>query len=152
MKSLRATLAYKNPGLMLRIQKALTTNRPETQRIYSDVMTWLWLCSRHRVVRRSTETSSCGYQLNYLPMLEHFRAIDYGWHEFILMTKDYQQFCDQYCDGYIHHEPAPLDPKTLEKVGRVQPTEFWSNYLSFIADEVGPPRLERWLKHLPAVT
>lgn len=32
-------------------------------------------------------------------------AVDYGWHTFILHTKDYHAFCCQLAGQYLHHNP-----------------------------------------------
>jgi hypothetical protein len=34
------------------------------------------------------------------------QAVDDLWHEFILYTRDYQQFCSKAFGGYMHHVPA----------------------------------------------
>lgn len=149
MKSLRATLTYKNDELILRIQKALHVNRIEACRVFADVKTWLWLCARHREVSQKKDIQSYGYRLHSLAMLEHFMVIDIGWHEFILMTKAYHDFCRDYFDGYIHHFPAPTNAVTLQKVKRVQTTAYLIRYLSFMEQEIGQRRLERWLTSLP---
>lgn len=33
------------------------------------------------------------------------RIIDEMWHTFILLTKDYAAFCQQYFGEFMHHEP-----------------------------------------------
>jgi hypothetical protein len=33
------------------------------------------------------------------------RAVDIAWHEFILMTREYQSFCDEAFGYYLHHSP-----------------------------------------------
>jgi hypothetical protein len=33
------------------------------------------------------------------------RAVDVAWHEFILMTREYQSFCDDAFGYYLHHTP-----------------------------------------------
>lgn len=82
-------------------------------------------------------------------MIGRFATIDTGWHEFILMTRVYRDFCEKYLDGYIHHLPAPIDPKTLKRNGKKQNKAYLTRYLSFIEDELGPRRLKRWLTELP---
>lgn len=34
------------------------------------------------------------------------RIVDDIWHEFILFTRAYYQFCDEYLGGFIHHQPS----------------------------------------------
>ena len=31
--------------------------------------------------------------------------IDETWHVFVLFTKEYTDFCNEYCGGYVHHAP-----------------------------------------------
>lgn len=149
MQTLPSTLAYQNPELVLRIQKALQTNQREALRVCDDVKAWIWLCARLRRVRHRSDRRSHGYGLPYLAMIEHFTAIDLGWHEFILMTKAYQDFCDTYLDGYVHHLPALLDPATLQRKGKPQAKPYLTKYLAFMEEELGPRRLTRWLTNLP---
>ena len=33
------------------------------------------------------------------------QAVDAAWHEFILMTREYQSFCDEAFGYYLHHTP-----------------------------------------------
>lgn len=37
------------------------------------------------------------------------KAVDIGWHTFILYTRDYRDFCHQVAGRFIHHEPADTD-------------------------------------------
>ncbi|MBL1434434.1 hypothetical protein COB87_002625 [Candidatus Wolfebacteria bacterium] len=34
------------------------------------------------------------------------KALDIGWHAFILFTREYSKFCLRYCGWFIHHEPV----------------------------------------------
>lgn len=49
------------------------------------------------------------------------KALDKFWHNFILFTKDYHAFCDQYVGSYIHHSPhvytddSPYDRETAAR-------------------------------------
>src|SRR5215471_9546716 len=36
--------------------------------------------------------------------------VDIGWHTFIVYTREYAAFCDQYAGRFIHHEPGD-DPE-----------------------------------------
>ena len=46
--------------------------------------------------------------------------IDDGWHEFILFTKDYTDFCKLFFSRFIHHSPARINAKP--KIGAVEVT------------------------------
>ncbi|RSM47834.1 hypothetical protein DMA12_07640 [Amycolatopsis balhimycina DSM 5908] len=34
------------------------------------------------------------------------KAVDIGWHTFILYTREYAEFCDRVAGRFIHHEPT----------------------------------------------
>ena len=42
-------------------------------------------------------------------MPRSMREIDEMWHEFILFTKDYSDFCAKYFGEYMHHLPNIFD-------------------------------------------
>ncbi len=47
------------------------------------------------------------------------RVVDDAWHEFILFTHDYHEFCEQAFGRYFHHTPSSaLDSPIQEHIGR----------------------------------
>lgn len=42
-------------------------------------------------------------------------AIDEVWHEFILFTREYRDFCEQYLGRFVHHCPRPEGVWEIEK-------------------------------------
>ncbi len=46
------------------------------------------------------------------------QAVDVAWHEFILFTKSYQDFCNKTLGRFLHHTPAEaMQSKTLAQEG-----------------------------------
>jgi hypothetical protein len=46
-------------------------------------------------------------------------AVDEAWHEFILITRAYTEFCDNAFGRYLHHTPAAaMDSSMAESLGR----------------------------------
>lgn len=86
-------------------------------------------------------------------MLDHFKAIDFAWHEFILMTKDYEDFCHHYCDRFLHHTPGLINRGTLarRRKGRIAGSRYLKNYFSFIYDELGEKCFDRWMNEVPKI-
>ncbi len=41
-------------------------------------------------------------------------VVDVAWHEFILYTRDYQQFCERGFGRFLHHLPAEAMPSERE--------------------------------------
>jgi hypothetical protein len=58
------------------------------------------------------------------------RVVDDAWHEFILMTRLYHQFCDGAFGRYLHHTPNAVAgkpvtdaiPRTLKLLRKEEPT------------------------------
>lgn len=42
------------------------------------------------------------------------RSVDFAWHEFILFTRQYQQFCQQAFGRFLHHTPAEAMPSKTD--------------------------------------
>ncbi|MET9225342.1 hypothetical protein [Lentzea sp. NPDC003310] len=76
----------------------------EADRIVVDTISFLTVCAAapHRGFRPS-------------------RQVDLGWHQFILNTRDYADFCDRTAGRFIHHVPdefdAPVRRTTAEALG-----------------------------------
>lgn len=64
----------------------------DAQQIFKDLLAWLWL-SEHRLQRQL-----------HSHMIAPLAALDEMWHIFILRTRDYVEFCQQYFHRYLHHE------------------------------------------------
>ena len=61
---------------------------------FKDLLAFLWF-----MAYRLREKAEPTYFLKPLQHLDEF------WHVFILHTRDYCDFCDQYLGAYLHHEP-----------------------------------------------
>lgn len=150
MKTLEQTLKYQNPELKKRIRKSLGGSHQKINMVYRDVLRWLWLCAKLRSEARDNAWLS--KNLTAMRMPSSWLPIDIGWHEFILCTRQYSNFCDQYLDGYIHHGPAKLHSKTLESQGEDFSSDYLEVYYSFIGNNIGYKRLNQWLLIYPEWT
>lgn len=46
--------------------------------------------------------------------------IDVVWHQFVLFTREYHKFCDEYLGGYLHHTPhTPTVPVSTRRQGSI---------------------------------
>ncbi|GAB5524002.1 MAG: hypothetical protein Roseis2KO_18740 [Roseivirga sp.] len=64
-------------------------------------------------------------------------VVDMAWHEFILCTRLYHNFCEKYFDRFIHHHPGgkeesnqlqfQLTHKLYRELIGVPPEQFWGN-------------------------
>lgn len=87
MRSLSEVLAYRHDGVVEKLRTRLSIGTDEAEILFDDTKRFLFLCG------------SCDEPLGPPP------AIDTGWHEFILFTKDYDGFCSDKFGRFIHHQP-----------------------------------------------
>ena len=50
--------------------------------------------------------------------------IDHAWHEMILITKSYHDFCNTLCGEYVHHVPSSPEELASESYGE----SIWEKY------------------------
>jgi hypothetical protein len=91
-----SALQYKNPDVVERLQKKLSLTNEAANLLFKDTLKFLSLAALEE-----------GYGL--VPP----QAIDAAWHHFILFTRDYSEFCDQYFGAFLHHVPSTsrTDPR-----------------------------------------
>lgn len=96
-----AMLQYRNDLLCYQLQRNLSLSGEDAQILFDDLKRYLSLGH---------------YTSEPLPPP---RMIDKGWHEFILLTKDYEDFCLKYRGQFIHHQPSgPNAPVDTTNTGR----------------------------------
>ena len=78
---------YQHPILLNKLQAELGITHEEARILFEDVKQFPALC------------------VSTPQPLVPTKALDRGWHVFILFTKDYVQFCKDYCGRYVHHQP-----------------------------------------------
>lgn len=71
------------------------TNLNECNLLFKDLLAWMWLKKQRDQMGKKT----------YLfgPLL----SLDEMWHDFILHTRDYIDFCMHYFGEYLHHDVEP---------------------------------------------
>lgn len=80
-------LAYENPELIERFKHKLALSHKEAEQLFHDMKQFLYLCGTRPGTWSPTE------------------AIDAAWHEFVLYTKDYGEFCRNMFGKFVHHVP-----------------------------------------------
>ena len=86
---------YENPDIVARMKKELGLIEEEANLLFDDTKRFLYLTAM--------------YPGTWSPP----KKVDKGWHEFLMFTKDYTEFCQRFFGRFIHHEPKRLnDPST----------------------------------------
>jgi hypothetical protein len=143
IRPLEAVLAYENPSVISRFQDKFKLSTRETKALFRETLRWLWLCVRSR------QTGG--------PLLEirtSMLFLDEMWHEFLMFTRDYQQFCLEYLGEYVHHLPTTRAAKrAMQQAWRKNPEEARRarekslvEQFTFIRQELGGDVLDRWVR------
>lgn len=82
-------LTYKNEDVINRFVTMYDIEQEEASKIFNETLKWLWL----------------GNKIEGVFIDDSTLIIDEMWHNFILFTQDYEQFCINSFGRYIHHQP-----------------------------------------------
>lgn len=93
LPTLNALLGYKNPT----VTRYFTHHHPEVnqeaaEQLFQDLLAWLWLNAYRKQQHKQTWF--------FGPLL----LMDAMWHAFILHSREYHAFCQNYFGDYFHHE------------------------------------------------
>jgi hypothetical protein len=89
-------LGYRNDLVIYGFTKRFDVGNDEAETIFVEMLRWLWYIASTEPTEQNPEAHSIDD-----PLL----IIDEMWHEFILVTREYTQFCDKMFGRYIHHRP-----------------------------------------------
>lgn len=147
--TLEEVLAYGNSDIVYRFQKTYGVTREQSEDIFNQVKKWLWLSHQRRLAGREA-----GLFID--PPLV---VIDEMWHNFVLFTKEYFEFCIGYFGYYIHHAPAT---EAEDREGRERITAFGTPderaqdrkeqlrpQYEYIFDVLGKDTLAKWYLEYP---
>ena len=124
--------------LIEKILERYPNQKKHVNTLFKDMLAFLWLSHEHARLRQKTPENKA-LQFSMV-MHTEMRLIDEMWHDFILMTKDYMNFCHQHFGYYLHHQvnqrATQPDETTLIKESKL--------FFSFIYDKLGETILSRW--------
>lgn len=138
MRTLQETLNYRNDRIINKFRTLYAVSLDEAQEIGSEAYRWLWLNARLGEDRKIEGTGIP----HVLVIHEGMVIIDEFWHTFILHTRDYEEFCNEYFGTFIHHSPSKPDfvPLSLDETEK---------QLEYICDVVGEDTMTRWYEEYP---
>lgn len=132
-------LAYEHPDTYKLYEQNYPNNRLPAKIAFKEVLKYLWLANKHEMDLNNTPNDST------IPprciMLRSMREIDEMWHEFILFTHDYVQFCDTYFGRYMHHLPNIFDTMPRSRAELMSEIEL---LLPYIQRHLGDETIKIW--------
>ncbi|MBL7481529.1 hypothetical protein IZU94_16325 [Legionella sp. 27fs60] len=132
-------LNYKNDRLIARYNRDFPQSKMDADDALTELMKFIWLCHKHQSDRTDYPHQS-SYNFNCVIHAE-MDDIDNMWHTFLLFTRDYHRFCQDYLDGsFFHHEPMDNQDDVILEDYELE----LSRYLSYIYDHLGESTLIKW--------
>jgi hypothetical protein len=140
----KRVLEYSFPALIERLERKLGLPREELEELFTDLKLWLYLCGTRGVDDPSPS------------IVRETSIIDELWHEFILFTKEYTDFCNLFFGRYLHHRPRTeaerreqrrLFDEDLAKA-REQRRQELTLLIGYVYDRLGSEVAIRWYETL----
>ncbi|WP_462268051.1 glycine-rich domain-containing protein [Mucilaginibacter sp.] len=139
-QQLEAILAYKNDDVISRFTDQFNVTDNEAEDIFIETKKFLYLC-----------------QLPGIFIPDELLIVDEMWHNFILFTKVYHQFCQEHFGRYFHHLPASKVEKVQQKLYtaadpekvRNEFNEKLSQVIGSAYDHLGADTVVKWFKIYP---
>lgn len=137
-KNLYEILNYKNNKVISRYQIDFPGSKLKPEEAFIELMKYILLCHIHAKDKASSpENESLQFSC---VMHSEMSDIDNMWHTFLLFTKDYQEFCQNYLGSFFHHEPLSDENSLLNDNYEMELVR----YLSYISDKFGEETLIKW--------
>ncbi|MFC3909139.1 hypothetical protein ACFORL_08630 [Legionella dresdenensis] len=106
----------------------------------AELMKFVWLCFKHKFeINNNPDNKSLNFSC---VMHSEMVDIDNMWHTFLLFTRDYHDFCNEYLNGnFFHHDPITDTNDSRFDENYEQELTL---YLSYIYDSLGEDTLIKW--------
>src|SRR3954465_5077392 len=94
LPSLKKALAYRNDDIVYEFTLNYVATLRQSKELFEETKKWIWLCA----VAKAKGAPE--------PIIHHeLLALDYMWHQFVLFTREYHEYCHGLAASYIHHAP-----------------------------------------------
>jgi hypothetical protein len=130
---LESLLSYRHPHVLQRFQKEYNYTPEAADLIFEDLMRFFYLGHRNQQLILAGECQNHCVAI-YTPM----SAIDDLWHTFLLFTRDYAEFSQEYLGYFLHHAPNVDEMPITDDPVRLQ------QFLELVYDELGEDTFVRW--------
>lgn len=146
--TLDEVLQYTNRDVVYRFKKTYGISWEESEDIFEQVKKWLWLANHRRMAGIDK-----GLSID-IPIV----VIDEMWHNFVLFTTEYTEFCKTYFGHYIHHAPATEAEDSeykghLESLSRAERIQAKKDRMrgqyEYIYDHLGKDTFAKWYLEYP---
>lgn len=142
--SLEAVLAYKNIEIVNGFVKHYAVSQDEAEDLFEQVKRMLWLCKE--MAHENPDGKGIPFRLD-----EATRILDEMWHNFVLFSQEYHDFCFENFGEFLHHKPTVEGGEYLQKRAALAPEEQAAKHLdemrtqySYVYAKLGKECFIKW--------
>ena len=139
LPALDSLLEYQNPKVLKLYEQNSPDSKLSSEVAFREMLKYLWLAKKHSLEAPDHQDDPAFPRECYMP--RSMQEIDEMWHEFILFTRDYMDFCEQYFGEFIHHVPNIFQFQPLPRAQVDHEVEVLLNY---IYDNLGAESVKIW--------
>jgi hypothetical protein len=140
LPALNTLLCYQHPHVLNAYTKRYPHHTLSAERAFQEVLKYLWLTRKLDIDLKENPHSS---QLpREIGVFRSMTEIDDMWHEFILFTQNYTDFCIEYFGEYLHHQPTVIEDNESDSEEEI--LDDLPNLLSYVYDNLGEETLRTW--------
>ena len=151
--ALSQVITYRNDDVVGRFCDDHGVDFAAASEVFVETLKWLWLCAHQSYLQESKGKAPVG-----VPLLSEIFVIDLMWHNFILFTEEYQNFCNDYLKSFVHHVPQTRRDRERFAAelhenpdgAKAEKEAALRNACELIYDELGAETLSKWVEDFPA--
>jgi hypothetical protein len=143
--SLEAAEAFRDQDVVARLTDQFDISTADAEEIFLETRRWVWLCAEARKDRQR------GLSVPPLIIDKLLYFIDEGWHNWILHTRAYREFCDRHFGFFVDHNPTPKRIKDARRKAVTSSSSIAQQLFvaheiqdSYMIDKLGIDVIERW--------
>lgn len=147
---------YTSPEVILKFARDYNIAESQARMIFKETLKMLWLMVKHMLEIKMGGANQTPEAFNVHKPME---PLDKMWHEFILFTQEYHQFCEDFFGCYIHHVPcSEKEYQAFKQRASEQKDEFIAcerksiaKFVRYIQENLGNETLKCWFMGMPAL-
>lgn len=139
LPDLSELLTYRHQQVIKSYLRTFQVGEEVAVALFNDMLQYLWISVKHQQEKQQ-QPHNPDLDFSFV-MHQEMRPIDEMWHNFILYTKDYQDFCSHYFGQFIHHYPDIAEHSVpLEQEFSIE----LEKYLNYLYENLGEETVLRW--------
>lgn len=154
LPELKALESFEAEEVILKFARDFKIPVSDSKMLFKETMKMLWLMVKHtKDIEKAQEKP---VPLTFV-LQKSMEPLDKMWHEFILFSNEYHQFCDSFFGEYLHHIPCSEKEFRAFQQRKAERQEAFEEmekkelrvFVKYIQDNLGSETLETWFKKIP---